>query len=111
MASIPGERRFMRSIRTRALGVGVVSGVVFYACIRVAVQLTPPWIALDVIAAFGGGLLLGVCYYLFCTSVLRRIAERFRAEIAPLVGAGLPPMRADLVNELRQTYDRAVKAL
>jgi hypothetical protein len=55
----------MRSIRTRALGVGVVSGVVFYACMRVAMQLTPSWVALDVLAALGGGLLLGVCYYLF----------------------------------------------
>jgi class 3 adenylate cyclase len=101
----------MRSIRTRALSVGVVSGVVFYACIRVAVQLTPLWIALDILAAFGGGLLLGVCYYLFCKLVLRRIAQRFRAEVAPLLGSALPPMRSDEIDELRQTYDRAVKAL
>jgi class 3 adenylate cyclase len=101
----------MRSIRTRALGVGVVSGVAFYACMRVAMQLTPAWVALDVLAAFGGGLLLGVCYYLFCKLILRRVAERFRAEVAPLVGNTLPPMRDDELDELRQTYDRTVKAL
>ncbi|HET9222702.1 MAG TPA: GAF domain-containing protein, partial [Roseiflexaceae bacterium] len=101
----------MRSIRTRALGVGVVSGVVFYAGIRIAMQLTPPWVALDVLAAFGGGLLLGLCYYLFCKLVLRRVALRFRAEVAPLVGNTLPPMRDDEIDELRQTYDRTVKAL
>jgi class 3 adenylate cyclase len=101
----------MRSIRTRALGVGVVSGVVFYACIRVAMQLTPSWVALDVLAALGGGLLLGVCYYLFCKLVLRRVAERFRAEAAPLIGGSLPPIRDDAIDELRQTYERTVKAL
>src|SRR5262245_11890166 len=100
----------MRSIRTRALGVGIVSGVLFYACMRVAMQLTPPWIALDVLAAFGGGILLGVCYYLFCKLALRRIAERFRAEVAPLIGSALPPMR-DEIEELRRIYDHAVKAL
>jgi class 3 adenylate cyclase/uncharacterized protein YigA (DUF484 family) len=101
----------MRSIRTRALGVGVVSGVIFYACIRVAIQLTPPWVALDVLAAIGGGLLLGVCYYLFCKMALRRVARRFRVEVAPLIGSALPPMRSDELDELRQTYDRTIKAL
>src|SRR5262245_51003736 len=101
----------MRSIRAKALGVGVVSGVVFYACMRIAMQLTPPWIVLDLLAALVGGLLLGVCYYLFCKLVLRRVAERFRAEVTPLVGSALPPMRDDEIDELRQTYDRAVKAL
>jgi hypothetical protein len=101
----------MRSIRTRALGVGIVTGVVFYACIRIAVQLTPPWIALDVLAAFGGGLLLGACYYLFCKLALRRVAEHFRAEVAPLLGSALSPMRADPLDELYQTYHYLVKAL
>jgi adenylate cyclase len=101
----------MRSIRTRALGVGVVSGVVFYACMRIAMQLTPPWVALDVLAALGGGLLLGACYYAFCKLALRRVAEHFRAEVTPLIGSALPPMRDDEIDELRQTYDRTIKAL
>ena len=101
----------MRSIRTKALGVGVVSGVVFYAFVRVAMQLTPPWVALDLLAAVGGGLLLGVCYYLFCKLALRRVAKYIRAEAAPLISSALPPMRDDAIDELRQTFERTVKAL
>jgi class 3 adenylate cyclase len=101
----------MRSIRTRALGAGIVSGVVFYACMRIAMQLMPSWIALDVLVAIGGGLLLGVCYYLFCKLALRHIAERFRAEVAPLIGSALPPMRDNAIDDLRQTHERAVNAL
>src|SRR6266508_1691030 len=74
----------MRHVRNSALGVGIASGVIFYAFIRLALQVTPPWIALDLIAAFGGGLLLGAGFYLFCKRVLRRVAGRFRAEVAPL---------------------------
>jgi len=101
----------MRHIRNSALGVGIASGVIFYAFIRLALQVTPPWIALDLIAAFGGGLLLGVGFYLFCKRVLRRVAGRFRAEVAPLAGVSLPPMRADELEELHKTYERAVAAL
>jgi len=67
----------MRHIRNSALGVGIASGVIFYAFIRLTLQVTPPWIALDLIAAFGGGLLLGVGFYLFCKRVLRRVAGRY----------------------------------
>jgi class 3 adenylate cyclase len=101
----------MRHVRNSALGVGIASGVIFYAFIRLALQVTPPWIALDLIAAFGGGLLLGVGFYLFCKRVLRRVAGRFRAEVAPLAGVTLPPMRVDELEELHQTYERAVAAL
>jgi class 3 adenylate cyclase len=78
---------------------------------RAAMQLMPAWIALDVLVALVGGLLLGVCYYLFCKLALRRVAERFRAEVAPLIGSVLPPMRDDEIDELHQTYHHTIRAL
>jgi GAF domain-containing protein len=101
----------MRPIRNSTLGVGVVSGVVFYALIRIALQLTPPWVALDVVAIVAGGLLLGVCNYLLFKLALRRAARQFRETVAPLAGVTLGPVHTDELADLRQTYDRAVVAL
>ncbi|MFL5806002.1 MAG: GAF domain-containing protein [Roseiflexaceae bacterium] len=101
----------MRPIRNSTLGVGVVSGVVFYALMRIASLLTPPWVALDLIAIVAGGLLLGICNYLLFKLTLRRAARQFRETVAPLAGAALVPAHTDELEDLRQTYERAVTAL
>jgi GAF domain-containing protein len=101
----------MRPIRNSTLGVGVVSGVIFYALLRIVSQLTPPWVALDLIAIVAGGLLLGLCNYLLFKLALRRAARQFRETAAPLAGTAMGPAHADELADLRQTYDRAVIAL
>jgi hypothetical protein len=101
----------MRPIRNSAFGVGIASGIAVYVLIRFYRQMAQPGLVLELLAALAIGLGLAAGYYLFCKRTLRRVAHHFRAVAAPLVGAALPPMRADELEELRQTFDRAVKAL
>jgi class 3 adenylate cyclase/putative methionine-R-sulfoxide reductase with GAF domain len=101
----------MRPIRNSTLGIGVVSGVVFYALIRIASQLTPSWIALDVVTIVAGGLLLGICNYLLVKRRLRRAAQQVRETAGPIAGTALPPTHADELEDLRLTYERTITSL
>jgi class 3 adenylate cyclase len=100
----------MRLIRNSALGIGVVSGVVFYTLIRFVQQVMPPWLALDLIVALGGGLALGIGCYLLLKFILRRIARRFREAAVPLLD-DLPPTSMNELEELNQIYERVVAEL
>ncbi len=106
-----GELCLVHPIRNSMLGVGVVAGVVFYALLRIAWLVSPPWVALDVIVAVAGGVLLGICNYLLVRLRLRQVAQQVRETVGPLAGATLPPAHIDELEDLRQTYERAVTAL
>src|SRR3954470_21154927 len=95
----------MRLIRNSALGIGVVSGVVFYILFRLVQQVMPPWLVLDLFVALGGGLVLGICFNLFIKFILRRVVRRFREAAVPLLGAVLPTS-PDELEELSRLYER-----
>jgi class 3 adenylate cyclase/putative methionine-R-sulfoxide reductase with GAF domain len=101
----------MRPIRSSAFGAGIASGIAAYACIRFYQEIVQPGFVFDLLAALGVGLAFGVCYYLVCKFTLRRAVQHFRAIVTPVVGAALPPIGPNPLEDLQQIYDRAVKVL